>query len=275
MSFFIDGDVTYNAHEFVQPSAIELANSNTAGAMYGYHDVFAGQIESVYPPSHVRNRSKNQYEYRVQASYRGDTLIFIHCTLSDGFGGLADFETYTLKVGSKVQVMCVLGSIEHGTIIRGTRAFKPFIDQNLGHFWMRKFNNITTSITNDSTYYVKHVDGNTFQVTPTQVQITDGDNNTITVDKTAKTITISDGSGESLIFDKQAATVTIQAGKLNINVQGDVTLNASGNAEVNADTIKLNGDGAGIVTGGPTGVFPACFVTGIPIPMVPNVKAGP
>ncbi len=62
-------------------------------------------------------------------------------------------------------------------------------------------------------------------------------------------------------------------GKITINSEQDLDVNCV-NAKIAASgNIDLGENGAGVMTGGPDGVMPVCFVTGAPMPCSATVKA--
>lgn len=77
-----------------------------------------------------------------------------------------------------------------------------------------------------------------------------------------------------LLVEAEKARIKIdQAGKIEVETDGDVEVNCE-NCKVNArGDIDLGENGAGVVTGGPQGTMPVCFVTGAPIPCSANIKA--
>ena len=77
-----------------------------------------------------------------------------------------------------------------------------------------------------------------------------------------------------LLIEAERARIKIdQAGKIEIETDGDVEVSCV-NCKVNATgNIDLGENGAGIVTGGAMGTMPACFVTGAPILCSATVKA--
>ena len=83
------------------------------------------------------------------------------------------------------------------------------------------------------------------------------------------------GPGEmSMILEAEKARIKIGAsGKMSIESEGDVEVICA-NCKINASgNIDLGEGGAGIITSGPDGVLPVCFVTGAPIPCSATVKA--
>ena len=77
-----------------------------------------------------------------------------------------------------------------------------------------------------------------------------------------------------LLVEAEKARIKIdRAGKVDVESDGDVEVSCV-NCRVRASgNIELGENGAGVVTGGPTGTLPVCFVTGAPIPCSATVKA--
>lgn len=77
-----------------------------------------------------------------------------------------------------------------------------------------------------------------------------------------------------LLVEAEKSRIMIdQEGKIEVETENDIEITCE-NCKVNASgNIDLGENGAGIVTGGPTGSLPACFVTGAPIPCSAKVKA--
>ncbi len=82
------------------------------------------------------------------------------------------------------------------------------------------------------------------------------------------------GSEGVLLVEAEKARIKIdQAGKIEVETDVDIEITCK-DCKVNASgNIDLGENGAGIVTGGPAGTLPACFVTGAPIPCSATVKA--
>ena len=83
------------------------------------------------------------------------------------------------------------------------------------------------------------------------------------------------GPGEmSMILEAEKARIEIGAsGKINIESEGDVEVICA-NCKINASgNIDLGEGGDGVITSGPSGTLPVCFVTGAPIPCSSTVKA--
>ena len=83
------------------------------------------------------------------------------------------------------------------------------------------------------------------------------------------------GPGElSMILEAEKARIKIEAsGKINIESDGDIEVTCA-NCKINASgNIDLGENGGGVVSSGPGGSMPACFVTGAPIPCSSTVKA--
>ncbi len=78
----------------------------------------------------------------------------------------------------------------------------------------------------------------------------------------------------SMILEAEKARITIDVeGKIEIASDSDVEITCI-NCNITASgNIDLGEGGAGVITGGPNGVLPVCFVTGAPIPCSATVKA--
>ena len=92
------------------------------------------------------------------------------------------------------------------------------------------------------------------------------------------------GPGEmSMILESEKARVKIDAeGKIEVEAEGDVVISCAnadltcGNCAIKASgNIDLGENGAGVMTGGPGGTMPICFVTGAPTLCSATMKAKP
>lgn len=265
------GDVSSEAHAFVMPSSIAQALMNNHGNMYKEVHLFVGLVQDVYPPGHPRNRTNIQYEYLVAAIGKLQTHHPIHCIVKDKFGSNNDFEIYTLRKNQKVLVQCILGFNENGVIMGAVKNNLEPMTSDLGHFWKRRFNNITNTIDKDSTYSIKNDNGPEMDVMNDMLVIKDGDGGTITINKSDKTLSIDDGAGESLVLDRKNKKLTINANLMNIVVNGDASIKASGDCSVDAANIKLNGGLGPILT---EVTYPFDPITGIPTTGMKNVRGG-
>ena len=82
------------------------------------------------------------------------------------------------------------------------------------------------------------------------------------------------GLSGAFLIEAEKARVTIdQSGKVVIESVSDVEVSCVNCAVKASGKIDLGENGAGVVTGGPTGTMPVCFVTGAPIPCSATVKA--
>ena len=77
-----------------------------------------------------------------------------------------------------------------------------------------------------------------------------------------------------LLIEAEKARIRIdQEGKIELQTDKDIEITCE-NCKVTASgDIDLGENGAGVITGGPQGTLPACFVTGAPIPCSATVKA--
>jgi hypothetical protein len=263
----------------IQPMAtpvdrsLAMATSLNHSMLHSQPFTMMGIVTAVYPPSSPENRSKNQYEYQVKAVGIQKSHTTLHCVVNDRFGGNNDYERYTLRLNQRVLVSCLVGNPNEGVIIGGikNRLEKDSVD--LGHHWIRRFNQITESITKDNVHYIKHDSGNEISIEPNKIIIKDGSGQEILVDKKNKKITITNGS-DVITIDKNKNTIQMNAKDLKVDLKGNLNMNVSGTANIKAKNINFNGGKAGIVTGGPNGSHPVDFVTGAPIKTVRNIKAG-
>jgi len=86
---------------------------------------------------------------------------------------------------------------------------------------------------------------------------------------------LDQGPGDMLmILEAEKARITIDGeGKIEIASDSDVGITCV-NCKIKASgNIDLGEGGAGVLTGGPNGVLPVCFVTGAPMPCSTTVKA--
>lgn len=270
------GDVSLLAFRPVSPSSLKASWHYDNSRLYKETFTMMGVVSQVLPPSDPQNRSKTQYEYIVAAVGELNTHKNIHCIWKDKFGGLNDYELYILQTGQRVVVECILGYTDNGIITGGVKNNANVLDESLGHYWQWRVNNITQGVTQDSSFSITQDAGTGLTIDEDMAQFTDGDPSNplqITVDKTGNNITITDSNGESIVIDRAAKSITITANDLNLTVNGDLTAQVSGDASINADTIKLNGEEGEVLTNGPSS-HPVDFVTGIPIMGVMSVKAG-
>lgn len=267
------GDVTRRPFVPVTPNSLVSSWNYKNSQLYSERFTLLGTVQEVLPPSNPKNRSKVQYEYIVAAVGELNSHKSLHCILRDHYGGINDFETFTLKMGQRVTVSCVQGNPDSSVIIGGVQNTTTATPEVLGHFWMNRFNNITRSVTSASEYYIKNDSGTSVSVQTDQIVINDANANQIVVNQAAKNITITDSKGESIVIDQAANTITINAKTLNVNVSGDMAAKVSGKATIDATNINLNGEGGMVVTNGPNS-YSHDYITGIPIIGVPNLKAG-
>jgi hypothetical protein len=77
-----------------------------------------------------------------------------------------------------------------------------------------------------------------------------------------------------LLIEAENARIRIDLeGKIEVETVKDIEIKCE-NCKVTASgNIDLGESGAGVITGGPQGTLPACFVTGAPIPCSTTVKA--
>ena len=75
--------------------------------------------------------------------------------------------------------------------------------------------------------------------------------------------------------------IEAEKARIKIDMEGKIEVETMNNLEIKCENCKISAsgnidlgeNGAGVVTGGPTGTLPVCFVTGAPIPCSATVKA--
>jgi len=77
-----------------------------------------------------------------------------------------------------------------------------------------------------------------------------------------------------LLIEAEMARISIdQEGKIEVQTVNDIEITCENCKVMASGNIDLGENGAGIVTSGPNGLLPVCFVTGAPIPCSATVKA--
>lgn len=264
--------------------------------------LYPGTVTEVKSPDNSMNYNKVQYEYSVQVYMKHfSSVILPNCIVMDEFGAHDDYNDRTLKIGQRVVVMFINGNQNSPIIIGSLRNFTSKIDSTLGHHWERRFNKITQGITSDFNYYLVSDAGPRFDLKTNQISLDDSAGESIILDKDSKTLTINANEWKINIVNNSTFTtgkqlnvsvgencdvaigkdcnVTIN-GKANLTVQGDaqITANAnlkadvSGNCDLKASQISLNGQSGSVLT---TETQPLVdMITGIPSIGVVDVFAG-
>ena len=77
-----------------------------------------------------------------------------------------------------------------------------------------------------------------------------------------------------LLIEADKSRIMIdQEGKVKVETENDIEITCE-NCKLNTSgNIDLGDSGAGVLTGGPMGTMPVCFITGAPIPCSATVKA--
>ena len=82
------------------------------------------------------------------------------------------------------------------------------------------------------------------------------------------------GTEGLLLIEAEKARIRIdQEGKIEFKADKDVEITCENCKVIASGNIDLGEKGAGVITGGPQGTLPACFVTGAPIPCSATVQA--
>jgi len=196
--------------------------------MHGY---YFGMISEVYPPTDIRNVGKTQYEYQVVVTGDGYASIPCRCIRKDEFGSRDDFDDMIMQVSDKVMVKFPRGDRSLGVITESTRNYVVPQNPSLGRHWRRRFNKVVQYIDQNFNYSVTSDAGPNLQIN-------------------TSTIILDDASGESITIDKTAKTITINANTFTVNVQGNATFQISGDADVKAANANVNASGNVVIQGG-------------------------
>jgi hypothetical protein len=238
-------------------------------------EVYYGIIEASYPPDSPQNQNKNEYEYTVSIEYENASVVPVeHVVRSDEFGAFDDHNSVTLLTGQRVIVLCPRARIMSAIIIGAIRCYSKPMDSSKGHYWLRRFNQIENEITEGGKWKLRSDNGPFMELW-------------------RKRIILDNSLGESITLDGDSNTLQINARSLNIVVNGNAVMTASGNTTINAAEANINATGNAnikckiakidadkaeicgaegeVIT---TKTQPTCYVTGIPFVGSKKVKAG-
>jgi hypothetical protein len=255
--------------------------------------LYYGTVEQVLPPGHALNVSKYQYEYIVLATCDLYSQMQCRCIRLDPYGSFNNFEDHTFEVGARVFVLFPRGNRTVGVILGGSRFYGPATDVSLGYHLKNRFNEIEQTYTKDGSWELESDDGPRMAVRKDRIEIDDSEGESIVLDKAAKRIEVKckdwdvQVEGGCSITVKGAATIkaqsadvqveaecTVKAAEIKAEASGNVEIKAGGKAKVDGSSIELNGFLGQVMTTGPAGSQPRCYVTGIPFVGLPKVKAG-
>jgi len=275
--------------------------------------IYFGTITAVYEPKlgvNETDSSEYQYIYEVVVATEQYAYLPVRCTRMDPVGGgQFNYDDIIFTVGQGVFVGFPFNDTSRGVIIGGRRehADAQAIDGAIR--WMRRFNEINQSISNNGIWKLQHIsatytNGPSMILNQDQILFNDGgptgqpgDDLAQSIEIDARNNTITVNSGEWTLNSRQGVTINVTAGDVNVNCinssltarqavnvkaeTGDVNvegLNANVTAQirakVDAKQILLNSNGnplEGVMT---TLTQPTCYVTGIPFRGSTTVKAG-
>jgi hypothetical protein len=161
-----------------------------------------------------------------------------------------------------------------------------------GYYYRHRFNEIETRLDNKGQWTLISDDGPNQILNKTTIKLDDSVGDTITLDKTTKTITIAcqewkvNVVGNAVITVAKDVTLNVK-GNVNATVAKDLTVTcanakvkatkevsvaASGDVTVKGKSIKLNGSMGNVLTTMSDPIL--CPITGLPAKGVPTVKAG-
>jgi hypothetical protein len=255
-----------------------------------------GVVVDIIEIEDERNLSKLMPEYDVMVIENDNTSIYKHCMSFDTFGGVGDYFTAKLRKpkdpkkvkkssslkkqnGSIVLLLCIDGSSEQGIIV-GAIAHPDRKNGKLtkakGHHMEGEFNGINWAIDKDGALTVTFKSATDNDAKPQNakaggstikmekdgsIQASDGNKETIRIDKTKKTISMTAESDISATTDANAnitakkninakATANLLAeagGSATMKSGGAFDINAGGAFSVKAPSVNINSDGAAMV----------------------------
>lgn len=278
--------------------------------MVNLNKFYFGKVEEVYPPTHEKNVSKYQYEYRVLITTDDYAQLPVQAIRQDAFGMKDDYEDVILTVNANVFVLFPRGDRSMGIITGGARFYSKTQDGSLAKYYLQRLNKIETSIDKDFNWMVKSDSGPHAQVKTNKVVLDDSAGEQIILDKDKKTLYVNanniniviktdkDAIANILVEGNLTATVTksatvkaqtmtatvektltAKAKDISVEAQSgakvkckDLTAEASGNANIKAGVISLNGQQGDVITTQTMNVWD--LITGVPSIGVPTVKSG-
>lgn len=156
-----------------KPSWMVAQDETARHISYSDYSLKHGIVIAAYPPSSSQNRSKKFTEYDVQVTIMDGntaptTTTFYRLTIQSIFGGVADYSTWTPRLGeigddqtlgSRVLVLCANGHQRESYIIGGLRhpnatEIDPDFEDNHRYVW--EFNGVNQSVNNDGDLTILH-----------------------------------------------------------------------------------------------------------------------
>jgi len=239
---------------------------------YKNYELKMGVIIADYEIDDPKNLSKMSVEYDVAVAEQnadlGQTIMTYHnCTVKDLFGGIADYKEFRYRVqektsldstdqkdidtqeGSLVLLMCVSGADDSAVIIGGLNHAQreSKLTREAGHAYYSEFNGLETSIDKEGAFKILFkgatdvtgkpknatVGGTSIEIDKDgSVIITDGDKETITVDKKNKAVEIVADKKIKIASNEEmevsaSKKISIATKDLLINAQGGITVSGA------------------------------------------------
>lgn len=255
--------------------------------------MYFGTIDMVLPPNHDFNVSKYQYEYIVLVTCDLYSQLQVRCVALDPFGSFNAFQDTIFDIGHRVFVQFPQGDRTVGIIMGGARFYGDPSSPDLGVRLQRRFNELVETYGKDGSWEIRSDAGPVARVAKDRILLDDASGESILIDKANKKILVNcqdwnlEVKGACVINVAGAATVKaasiaaeisgdaqVRAKSAKIETSGEATVKAGGTVKVDGSSIELNGSGGQVMTTGPQGSQPRCYVTGAPFVGVSNVKAG-
>lgn len=212
-----------------------------------------GRIVASHPPKADSSQAHQFWEYDVECDVLSDNgsyskIVYPRCQLMDAFGGVADREEWTPRIGAvakdadslppdtQVFILCVNGNTKHAIIIGGPKhPASVGDDAELGHHYTWEFNGTLMTVNSDGEFQILHRG-------PTEASgaLTDDDDS-----KNSTFIKLSkDGDVILSTGAEQDNVVTLNSQEKKIVLfasGGDIEIVASGNVKIDSSGV-LTGD---------------------------------
>jgi len=270
-----------NYNPIMPSSLVEARDENTVNFEKKISDntyLRIGVVVDIFEVDDEKNISKIMPEYDVMTIQNKNTAHYKNCIAIDGFGGIADFSNKKMRKpkdskkvlksgsiknqnGTIVLLLCIDGSTDQGVIIGSVQhpdRKAGTLTKDLGHHMEGEFNGVNWKIDKDGALTVtfKSATDNDGKPQDTKaggsslkmekdgsLQVSDGNKETIRLDKTNKTIAVTAESDISLTSD---ANVAVTA-KSNIQMKStaDLLAEASGSISLkSAAAFNIKADAA-------------------------------
>ncbi len=239
-----------------------------------------GIIINKYEPDDLKNFTKAVVEYDVVVSEQNEMgsqniITYQNCIASELFGGIGDFfefkyrpqnkadkagseKSFSLQNGAHVIVACANGSSEKAIIIGAVKhpKRKTLLTQDSGHSMAGEFNGISVGIDKEGAFKLsfkgktdnegkpldEKVGGSSLIIEKDgSVVITDGNKETVRIDKTKKTISVT---SESDISVSSEANLKTSSSKDTIQAMAKWGVTATGSVSFSGESYDISSKGA-------------------------------